>query len=367
MRFINSFLSLQIILIYIILLNSCSKEKPPIAIQKKTIIKPLKNPFQTINITPFDISKEDLKKWIQETKELLLKKGINHKDIEEYISEKNLYIDPYIIAANLGYIHELKNSPLPGSSGNNPYNLDHQSFYKQFGGVLNIAHQSYRVPPQIVTSILWVETRFGANTGTYSVLNVYFNLSLLQKMDFLIKILSWLKIKYPDKFSFKLFKTASRRGQWGFGQLKTLLNLSKTLSLKSLKGSYAGAFGIPQFIPSSYSAYAKDGNGDGIINLFTMEDAIVSTANYLYQMGWTDEREKQYQAILAYNQSTQYANQVLGLAGFQGQGQKQNFLPDKDIFKKYRKMNIPIVTKSETQQNILKKDPSKIFSRMNNR
>jgi membrane-bound lytic murein transglycosylase B len=53
------------------------------------------------------------------------------------------------------------------------------------------------------------------------------------------------------------------------------------INFNDINGSWAGAFGIPQFLPSSFLKFAVDGNGDGVIDLFDMEDAIYSVGNYL--------------------------------------------------------------------------------------
>ena len=82
-----------------------------------------------------------------------------------------------------------------------------------------------------------------------------------------------------------------------------------------MKGSWAGAFGICQFIPSSYVRFAVDGNGDGVIDLFDFRDAVASIANYLKAHGWENGRlEAKRQAIYAYNHCDSYVDAVLAYA-----------------------------------------------------
>ncbi|RLB95854.1 MAG: protein MltB, partial [Deltaproteobacteria bacterium] len=83
-----------------------------------------------------------------------------------------------------------------------------------------------------------------------------------------------------------------------------------------IKGSYAGAMGIAQFMPSNAYALAKDGNGNGRIDLFEHADAIASIAYYLKYHGWKPglSAKKQHRVILHYNNSTVYANTVLKVA-----------------------------------------------------
>ena len=77
-----------------------------------------------------------------------------------------------------------------------------------------------------------------------------------------------------------------------------------------LKSSWAGAIGIPQFIPTSYLDFGVDGNKDGKINLFDLEDAFHSVANYLIKNGWENNT---LQAIYSYNHSLNY---VMGVKAY---------------------------------------------------
>ncbi|MFN8643487.1 MAG: lytic murein transglycosylase [Candidatus Binatia bacterium] len=84
-----------------------------------------------------------------------------------------------------------------------------------------------------------------------------------------------------------------------------------------LTGSGAGAFGLPQFLPSSYLRYAVDGDGDGRVSLYDADDAIASAANYLRANGWRPGigYEEQRRVIWTYNHSDAYIDTVLTLAG----------------------------------------------------
>jgi len=78
-------------------------------------------------------------------------------------------------------------------------------------------------------------------------------------------------------------------------------------------GSWAGAYGISQFMPCSYLAYAVDGNGDGIADLFSLDDAMPSIANYLRVHGWSEDELRQLAALRAYNRGS-YGRAVLAYA-----------------------------------------------------
>ncbi|MEY6432290.1 lytic murein transglycosylase B [Thioalkalicoccus limnaeus] len=126
---------------------------------------------------------------------------------------------------------------------------------------LRRAEADYGVPPQIIVAIIGVETNYGANLGRHRV----------------IDSLTTLGFSYPPRADF------FRR------ELEELLLLAREerIDLTSVTGSYAGAMGKPQFISSSYRAYAIDFDGDGRRDLWNSDaDAIGSVANYLHRHGW---------------------------------------------------------------------------------
>lgn len=117
------------------------------------------------------------------------------------------------------------------------------------------------VPAEIVVAIIGVETSYGRITGNYRVLDALYTLGFY----------------YPRREEF--FRSE-------LSQLFALSNEEK-LDLGSLKGSYAGAMGWGQFMPSSYRDHAKDGDGDGRRDLFTsLPDVFASVANYFVGYGW---------------------------------------------------------------------------------
>ena len=83
-----------------------------------------------------------------------------------------------------------------------------------------------------------------------------------------------------------------------------------------VKGSVYGAIGLCQFMPSNISLYAVDGNGDGIIDLFTVDDAVDSLSNYLRRNGWKSglSLERQTRVLRSYNAMDIYAHTILALA-----------------------------------------------------
>lgn len=136
-------------------------------------------------------------------------------------------------------------------------------FWSENRQVLDAAEAKYGVPAEIIVSIIGVETYYGGNTGSYRVVDA----------------LSTLAFDYPKRAPF--FRS----------ELKHFLILAREQgqSPLALKGSYAGAMGLGQFMPSSYRAYAADYDEDGFIDIWASHsDAIWSVANYLKRHGWLD-------------------------------------------------------------------------------
>ncbi|WP_439859822.1 lytic murein transglycosylase B [Pseudomonas sp. MBLB4136] len=134
-------------------------------------------------------------------------------------------------------------------------------FWKQHQAALTRAEQEYGVPPQVIVAIIGVETFYGGNTGSYRVADA----------------LSTLAFDYPPRAPF--FRK----------ELREFLMLAREEQVDPLgvKGSYAGAMGLPQFMPSSFRAYAVDFDGDGRINIWSNPvDAIGSVASYFKRHGW---------------------------------------------------------------------------------
>ena len=108
------------------------------------------------------------------------------------------------------------------------------------------------------------------------------------------------------------------KSNWAYKELKALIAYGQgnDIDVTVLPGSVYGAIGICQFMPSNIVAYGIDGDGDGVVNLFSVVDAMYSAANYLSEHGWRGARSttQKQRVVMAYNQSIQYARKVLGVA-----------------------------------------------------
>nr|VFK42187.1 MAG: membrane-bound lytic murein transglycosylase B [Candidatus Kentron sp. SD]VFK48051.1 MAG: membrane-bound lytic murein transglycosylase B [Candidatus Kentron sp. SD]VFK80644.1 MAG: membrane-bound lytic murein transglycosylase B [Candidatus Kentron sp. SD] len=139
-------------------------------------------------------------------------------------------------------------------------------FWRTHQDTLERAEALHGVPPEIIVAILGVESYFGLRKGKYPVLNSLATLGFY----------------------------GSKRKSFFLKELEHFLLLTreeKGLDIHGLKGSYAGAMGLPQFISSSYRHYAVDFDGDGRRDLIeNTSDAIGSAANFLARHGWRRDR-----------------------------------------------------------------------------
>lgn len=135
------------------------------------------------------------------------------------------------------------------------------NFWNKYASELEQARKIYGVPEEIIVAIIGIETAYGSSTGTYRIIDA----------------LTTLAFDFP------------RRADYFREELEQYLLLAREqkFGLLDIKGSYAGAIGISQFMPGSYRRYAVDFNHDGKIDLSgSAADAIGSVGNYLKEYGW---------------------------------------------------------------------------------
>ena len=135
------------------------------------------------------------------------------------------------------------------------------TFWNENAELLKRARDVYGVPEEIVVAIIGVETIYGKRTGSFRVIDALYTLGF----------------------------DVPRRADYFRAELEQFLLLARDNSLDALevKGSFAGAMGLPQFMPTSYRSFAVDFDSDQRINLWdNLADVIGSVANYLHHFGW---------------------------------------------------------------------------------
>jgi membrane-bound lytic murein transglycosylase B len=159
-------------------------------------------------------------------------------------------------------------------------------FWRDNEALIQQASEKFGVDPQIIVAIIGVETFYGRITGSYRVLDA----------------LTTLSFYYPD--------TGNDRSGFFSRELMNFLILGgeEELPIEDVTGSYAGAMGLGQFMPSSYREYAVDLDGDGRRDLWSsLPDVIGSVANYLHRHGWEAEQPITYPAAVAGDADMEWA------------------------------------------------------------
>lgn len=197
-----------------------------------------------------------------------------------------------------------------------------KAFLEENNEILHKAEAKYGVTAEAITSILWVETRHGGYTGNNQLPSVFLSTALANEDEYLDMNLKVLEEEHKEgtseykKLKKKILSRAERKSNWALEQLVAMSKINERLPVPvtEIEGSWAGAFGWSQFLPSSYENWAVDGNDDGEIDLFDKEDAIFSVANYLKEHGWGKTNKAQRKAVWGYNHSNDYVDAVLKLA-----------------------------------------------------
>jgi len=191
-----------------------------------------------------------------------------------------------------------------------------RDFIAQHEAAFARAETLYQVPRSIAAALLFVETRLGRSLGKQNALYTLASMAAsrdpgqlglwLEKLDLSESRLDWIG------------ETMRKRSDWAYKELVALLAYVRANNIDPLTvpGSIYGAMGICQFMPSNIPLFAVDGNGDGVIDLFQIDDAVASLSNYLVQNGWKPnaDRKTQFEALKRYNRLNIYANTILCLA-----------------------------------------------------
>jgi membrane-bound lytic murein transglycosylase B len=163
-------------------------------------------------------------------------------------------------------------------------------FLAENKAIFEKAEQQFQVSKEVIVAILRLETNFGSFLGQRRLINTFCSMLVLNfQKEFaeneLVNLLLMARKNHEDPFNYY--------------------------------GSYMGAFGLCQFLPSSYLQYGVDGNGDGRIDLNNVADAVMSVARYLRTHGWKKgDFYRQKEAILNYNHDLPYALAIITYANF---------------------------------------------------
>jgi membrane-bound lytic murein transglycosylase B len=186
---------------------------------------------------------------------------------------------------------------------------------------LEAAEQAHGVSAEVIAAILHVETRCGRNTGSSLVLPGLARLAMANEPANLAANIARRATPegvVDEDLAAQIRVRAQVLDQTFYPEVRATFQVADTLGKQPLEmtGSPSGAFGAPQFLPTSFQRYGEDGNGDGRVDLFDIDDAAASTARFLAAHGWRPglSRAEQRAVIWTYNRSDAYIDAVLALA-----------------------------------------------------
>ncbi len=240
--------------------------------------------------------------------------GVSEQQIKEIYQSKNMPEFGFI-----GFSMQAKESPRIYKEFYNPSKLKTaRNFLKKYSAIFDLAEKEFNVSRNVVTAILLVETHFGSYTGNSLVINRLSRLAAIADPKNLEQNFKRHKSEIPDL----TIEEVEKRGRYiedlFFPEIPALMQIARDNKLNAfqIKGSPAGAFGIPQFLPTTYLKFAVDADGDGRISLFHEADAIWSTSNFLANSGWKDSgtRAEKEAVIWKYNRSQPYVDTILHIS-----------------------------------------------------
>ena len=260
-------------------------------------------------------AKEDRRPYLfNELKTRLIQDQFDKKLMDQLFAEKEIRFEGKIISSY--FMHQ--ESKLNYDQFKEPDTIAKAKAYlKTHEKELSDAETTYGVDKTVIVAILLVETRLGTFVGNNSIFNILATMAALKNRSH--RDLVWKENRKTIDLSRKEYnKKALKKADWAYDELTSFITYAQKEHIDPLgvKGSYAGAMGISQFMPSNALVLGVDGNNDRAVDLFVHADAIASVANYLKRYGWKPgiTREQKYNAVYAYNHSSFYVNTVLDIS-----------------------------------------------------
>jgi membrane-bound lytic murein transglycosylase B len=197
------------------------------------------------------------------------------------------------------------------------------AFAKKHSAALSRMESQFGVAREAVVALMWVETQFGFDKGAFPIAGVFFLMLQVDHPAVEDRMMDEIKehfradYDHDPELARKLNERVRKRAALGLDELKALyqMKVEDHKAVFAIRGSFAGAFGLPQFLPSSYLAWAAAYKEGSSPNLFLYRDAIMSVGSYLHSNGWLDDCDvNQHDALFHYNHSEGYVAVILKLA-----------------------------------------------------
>jgi membrane-bound lytic murein transglycosylase B len=248
--------------------------------------------------------------------DLLIAEGLDASQARRIVNDPRISVRPDFVVKNLFY-----SNPRPSVQKPDVMEVTRRqiaqgrAFMKTHAGSLSVVEKRFGTSPRIITAILIIESRLATYPMSSNVVNAYINLALLLNTDYLQEIQALYANEYPQLKDEATINRASRKAKWALYELSHLVRLANDLKIDplSITGSFSGALGPAQFLPSSFWLFGVDGDGDGIADPFNLADAKFSIGHYLQIFGWAEDApiEQKRKAVWFYNRSQVYVNTIM--------------------------------------------------------
>lgn len=254
--------------------------------------------------------------------------GLDRTALTRLFSGGAVVFDPAIMARKVDAMVKQKFEPRPKPGAKTlarsnyrhflaPAVIDEAvTFIRANRAAFDRAEREFGPPPELVAAFLVVETRLGSYLGERDATSVLASLARSADLDVIAPFMKTLHGD-PDRRAFAA-NAARDRAEWAYRELVALLRYATAAGKgpRTIPCSIYGAIGICQFMPTNALRYGIDADGDGVVDLFTPPDAIVSVASYLrghgYKPGMTEAETAK--VVYAYNHSDLYVLGVMAVA-----------------------------------------------------
>lgn len=244
----------------------------------------------------------------------LVKDGFDPKDIKDLYSSRDMVFDAE--GTGLFFVHN--ESILNYDRFANKTSIYRAKKYIQkHHDYFDTIEKKFGVDKTVITAIILVETGLGTYLGKRKVITTLSTMASLSDTN--VREQLWNSLDEEKRLDREAFDTkADKKSAWAYDELKAFIRYAKREKLDpfSVNGSYAGALGIAQFMPSNILFFARDGNKDGAVDMFDHKDAIASIANYLRHYGWDSgiNDEDARKVLYTYNHSGFYVNILMKIS-----------------------------------------------------
>jgi len=248
----------------------------------------------------------------------LIAEGIDQSQAQSIMYDPRISIRPDFIVKNLFYSSPKGMAQKPDVMEVTPRQIARgRAFMKEHAACLSDVEKRFGTSPRIITAILIIESRLGTYPMPHNVVNAYANLAFLLNPDYLQEVQALYAEAYPQLYDEAMITRAKRKAQWAVGELSHLVHIANKLGVDpfTITGSFSGALGPAQFLPSSFWLFGIDGDGDGIVSPFNLADAQFSMGHYLKIFGWAEDApiDQKRKAVWFYNRSAVYVNTIMML------------------------------------------------------